>query len=500
MSNIRKPSSDETNRDEATLNALNASQMKAQQQQNILEYAEEANKTKQRAEKAAGTFYSLENILNHEQINTLTDKMAREIYQTLKGTAPLVLTLYPQGAHFSNHLTKKLGDLNLILEENYLDLKVEEDKITPLVEPLVNLEGRTILIVDAAIKDGRKMQAALDYCKARGARAVFCATLIDMPSARSEQHKALQPSFNGAVCPNLPLAGFGFDIDGFFRNQPGLWTLPANTSRATSSSTSSIITAMEKETALLPQPLVFQEHIPANEKALANARQAEQTFAKLDLLYNQQQLKDKIKLTAQQLEAALKGSNPVVLSMQKGGSHFTTYLTEHMPSLVLEESYMHITRYGNSHHGGKAKVLAAPAVDIKGRTVLISEDLIEGGLTIQLAISLCLEKGAQAVYIASMGDKPQKRLAGLDFIKPDFYCYTFDDRFLVGTGLDERENLRNKFGVWAHKKQQSQNKWWEYGKYVVAGATLLGAGLFAAYQLSRQPKAAATAVAAKLKI
>lgn len=490
-----------TEEEQSSLKTLSSTEMQSLQRQNIFRNSEVVEQTRRRAERARDTFNRLDNVLDIEQINLITDRMAKNINRTLKNTAPLVLTIYPRGAHFSNHLTKKLGELNLTLEENYLDLKVEKDQIIPLVEPLADLEGRTILIVDTAIKDGKKMQAALDYCKAKGARAVFCATLIDMPSARAENLKGLRPSFYGATCRNMPLVGFGFDVDGFFRNEPGLWSIPNIQTGAANSNTSAILAALEIP-ALSPEPLIFQEHIPANRKALENAKKAEETFAKLDLLYTQKMVEEKIKLTAQEIETALKGSNPVVLSMQKGGSHFTTYLTEHLSGLTLEESYMHITRYGNSQHGGKAKILAAPAVDVRGRTVIISEDLIEGGLTIQMAISLCLERGATAVYVAAMGDKPQKRLNGLDFIKPDFYCYKFDDRFLVGTGLDEQENLRNKFGVWAHKKQQAPtpNKWWEYGKYIAAGAALFGAGLFAAYKLRQDPAAAAELVTPKFKI
>lgn len=444
-----------TERKEEGLTALSHKEMQALGQHNTKIHAEIKKQTQARVAAAQASFAAARLLLDPRQIEALTDKLARDIHRRLKGSAPLVLTLYPEGAHFSNQLTKKLGVLDLTLEENYLDFWIDGDHLTLRVEPLVDLRGRTILLTTAVISDGKKLQAALAYCKAKGARAVYCASLIDMPATRTEALKHLKPSFCGAVCEEQALAGFGCDVDGFFRNEPGVWVLP--TAKALSKmrpSTSGILAALEEKQESGSEPLVFQEKIPVNQKALDKAREAEATFKQLDLLYTGQQLKAKVLVTARQMKAALEGSNPVVLSMQKGGSHFTTLLTEHLAGLPLEESYMHLTRYGNSKVGSTAKLLAEPAVDVKGRTVIISEDLVEGGLTLQMAISLCLQRGASAVYVVAMGDKPQKRLPGLSFIKPDFCCYRFDDRFLVGTGLDEQENLRNKFGVWAHRKKE----------------------------------------------
>ena len=403
---------------------------------------------KDKAEAAQKALAGQKPFLDKNQIKELVGTMAASIHTTLKGKAPLVLTIYPEGSHFSNALTRKLGDFGLILEENYIDLSLKDEEIRLLVEPRVNLEGRTILITDSILKDGQKMAATLAYCQAKGAREVYCATLVNMPKGRFSKLQALQPNFYGVETTPFNPVGFGSDLNGYFRNEPTLWA-PLEVSPSSSKNTKAILASLQHNA----KPQLLQEQIKPSTTALENAQHAEKTFSRLQLLVSKKQLKEKIKLTAEVIKEKFKDSYPVILSMQKGGSHFATYLTEHLSGLALEESYMHLSRYGNSQQGGEVKVVAAPAVDLKGRTVIIAEDLIEGGLTIKNARDLCMQKGAAAVFVVAMGDKPQKRLEGLKNIKADYYCFQFDDRFLVGAGLDEKENLRNMFGVWAHEKQ-----------------------------------------------
>ncbi len=437
---------------EEFIKPLTEEEMNYLKQENQKQYAHLSKQTEARFQQAHQLFHLSTMLIHHDKILEFIKIMAVNIKNTLQGLAPLVLTLYPQGAHFSNHLTNQLGELGLTLEENYLDLQIEEDnEVIFKAEPLIVLQGRTILIVDLAMKDGRKVKAALDYCEERGARAVYCATLFDIPEARAEELRNLVPSFYAASCPNLKLIGFGSDVNGFFLNSPHLFSVNPREPRARTVANFSLIPAPREQH---PIPIIFQGQIPPQKLALERAEQAEKTFATLDLLWDGESLANQIRLTAEEVRQKLEGTRPVVLSMQKGGSHFTTYLTENLTGIHLEESYIHITRYGSSQQGGKAKLLAKPRADLRGRKVLLSDDVAEGGATLQLAISACLEAGATEVYVVVMGDKPQKRLSGLEFIKP-IWCYLFDNRFLVGAGLDEKEFFRNKWGVWAHRPAQA---------------------------------------------
>lgn len=405
-----------------------------------------------RAEEAKTTFDVSLPFLDETQIKTAIHLMAEDIEKTLRDTAPVVLTIYPEGAHFSNHLTVALAEKNLTLEENYIDLSIENGQPVMLVEPLVNvLKGRYVLITTAVLKDGQVLAAVMQYCQEKGAKAVYCAALVNMSNARADHLKDLQPNFCRVhTDDNLQLAGFGMDLDGFYRNQLEIRSYPA-----TSSTTAILLTldAEEKVSA----PLILQENVEINEEALAQARQAKETFSNLEQILTAEQVEAQVKLTAEEMQKELQGRYPVVLTMQKGGSHFTTYLTEQMPSLIIEESYLHITRYGHSQQGGEAKILAKPATDLKGRYVVIADDIIEGGMTMDYAIKMCEEMGAKKVYLACLGDKPQKRLKDFEHIQPNFRCFTFDNRFLVGTGLDEKEFFRNYHGMWAHSLPTSEN-------------------------------------------
>jgi hypoxanthine phosphoribosyltransferase len=92
--------------------------------------------------------------------------------------------------------------------------------------------------------------------------------------------------------------------------------------------------------------------------------------------------------------------------------------------------------------------LVEPRRELKDRTILIVDDIMDGGLTLSAIIDYCKQAGAEAVYTAVMVNKQRTREAGVDF-EPDFSGLKTEDRFLVGFGLDYDEYLRNLPGIYA---------------------------------------------------
>lgn len=79
------------------------------------------------------------------------------------------------------------------------------------------------------------------------------------------------------------------------------------------------------------------------------------------------------------------------------------------------------------------------ALDVRGKSILIVEDIIDTGNTLSQLTDYFLKAGCKDVKIAVFLDKPSRRTAD---ISPDYCCFEIEDRFVVGYGLDYNEKYR----------------------------------------------------------
>lgn len=143
----------------------------------------------------------------------------------------------------------------------------------------------------------------------------------------------------------------------------------------------------------------------------------------------------------------LQNSNPIVITVMTGALITTGHLLTrlHFP---LEIDYIHVTRYRGSSRAGDLHWLAEPRRELKGRNVLIVDDIMDGGLTLAAIIDYCKQAGAEDVLTAVMVSKKRTREPGVNF-EPDFVGLETEDKYLFGFGLDYEEYLRNVPGVYA---------------------------------------------------
>ena len=104
------------------------------------------------------------------------------------------------------------------------------------------------------------------------------------------------------------------------------------------------------------------------------------------------------------------------------------------------------SRYQNQTSGGIIEWLVKPETPLKGRTILIVDDILDEGITLEAIYSYCRGQGAAAVYSAVLVDKI------LDHEKPvtaDFIGLEVENRYLFGYGMDYKGYLRNAPGIYA---------------------------------------------------
>ncbi len=159
-----------------------------------------------------------------------------------------------------------------------------------------------------------------------------------------------------------------------------------------------------------------------------------------EILISEEQIAEKVKELGGILSEEYRGKNPLVVCILKGAALFMTDLTKRM-DIHLEMDFMDVSSYGNStRSSGEVKIIKDLNTTVEGRDVLIVEDIIDSGLTLNYLVELLQHRKANSVQIVTLLDKPHNRKVDL---KPDYTGFSVPDEFVVGYGLDYAEKYRN---------------------------------------------------------
>jgi hypoxanthine phosphoribosyltransferase len=173
-----------------------------------------------------------------------------------------------------------------------------------------------------------------------------------------------------------------------------------------------------------------------------------QIQATADLLYSEQDVESAIEKMAEAINIALADCNPLLLCVLNGGiPTFGKLLIRLTIPLTIDS--IRISRYQNQTSGGSIEWLGKPQTPIKGRAVLIVDDILDEGITLKAIYDYCKEQGATVVYSAVLVDK------AIGHPKPltaDFIGLTVENRYLFGYGMDYKGYLRNAPGIYACKE------------------------------------------------
>ena len=166
-----------------------------------------------------------------------------------------------------------------------------------------------------------------------------------------------------------------------------------------------------------------------------------------DLLYSESAVESAIDKMADNINACLQHKNPVVLCVMNGGVVLSGKLLPRL-NFPLTFDGINASRYRNKTSGGDIKWIQKPITDLTQRAVLIVDDILDEGITLEALINYCKEQGAASVYAAVLVDKK------INTSKPvvaDFVGLEVEDRYLFGYGMDYKGYLRNAAGIYACK-------------------------------------------------
>lgn len=172
---------------------------------------------------------------------------------------------------------------------------------------------------------------------------------------------------------------------------------------------------------------------------------AQAVLARADCLHSSAEVDAAFDRMAASITQQIGDSEPLVICVMQGGLISTGLLLArlHFP---LQIDYIHASRYGGETRGGELDWKVAPHHDLKGRTVLLVDDIHDEGITLKAIIDYCKQQGAAQVLSAVLVNKLHQRKCtpAADFVGLDV-----EDRYLFGYGMDYKGHLRNAPGIYA---------------------------------------------------
>ena len=152
-----------------------------------------------------------------------------------------------------------------------------------------------------------------------------------------------------------------------------------------------------------------------------------------------EEIANKVAELATQLRKDYRGKNPLLIGILKGSFVFLSDLMRSM-NIPVEVDFVRLSSYGaGTENSGKIKLVKDVETPIKGRHVLVVEDIIDRGLTVRFLLDYLSFREPSSLKLCALFDKPSRRKVEVPI---DYVGFTVPDEFVVGYGLDLDEKFR----------------------------------------------------------
>ena len=160
-----------------------------------------------------------------------------------------------------------------------------------------------------------------------------------------------------------------------------------------------------------------------------------------EILLTEEQIQTKLRELGQILTEEYKDKNPVIVGVLKGVVVFYADMIRQIKT-PCQMDFMWISSYKGTSSTGKMLVRQDVSADIKGRHVLILDDIFDTGSSLEFTVNHLKSKEPASIKICTFLDKPEGRRPGVT-VQADYVGYTIPNKFVVGYGLDYNEHYRN---------------------------------------------------------
>lgn len=159
------------------------------------------------------------------------------------------------------------------------------------------------------------------------------------------------------------------------------------------------------------------------------------------ILITEEEIQEKIRELGEILTEEYKDKDPVVVGVLKGVVIFYADMIRQI-RVPCQMDFMWLSSYSGTDSTGHTIVRQDLKTDIKGRHVLILEDIFDTGNSLDFTVKHLLSKEPASLKICTLLDKPERRKPGIT-LQADYVGFTVPNEFVVGYGLDYNEKYRN---------------------------------------------------------
>lgn len=151
------------------------------------------------------------------------------------------------------------------------------------------------------------------------------------------------------------------------------------------------------------------------------------------------QIEGRISDLAAEIRRDYRGKHPLFLGVLKGSFVFMADLVRVL-NMPLEVEFVRLSSYGSgTETSGRVKMAGGLGVDIRGRDVLVVEDIVDTGITLSFLLDYLRNQGPASLKLCALLDKPSRRKVPL---RIDYLGFTVENVFIVGYGIDWNEQYR----------------------------------------------------------
>jgi hypoxanthine phosphoribosyltransferase len=167
---------------------------------------------------------------------------------------------------------------------------------------------------------------------------------------------------------------------------------------------------------------------------------SEFTNPNIEVLITTEEIQKRIAVIGADIARDYAGKNPLMIGVLKGACTFLSDLMRAI-DIPLSIEFMAISSYGGAMRtSGEVRILKDLDVAIEGRHILVVEDIVDTGLTLNYLLVNLKSRGAASVKLAALLDKFERREKEVPI---DYLGFQIPDKFVVGYGLDFAERYRN---------------------------------------------------------
>ena len=161
--------------------------------------------------------------------------------------------------------------------------------------------------------------------------------------------------------------------------------------------------------------------------------------SQVKILISREEIAKAVTRLASEIRRDYQGKQPLLIGVLKGSFVFMADLIRQL-DLPLELDFVRLSSYGaGKETSGKVKVVQPLKTAVKGRDVLVIEDIVDTGITISFLLDYLRKKKPASLKLCALTDKPSHRKIQVSI---DYLGFTLPDKFIVGYGLDFAEKFR----------------------------------------------------------